>query len=285
MTVHINATPLDGALPGASQREAHIELPAPALWRPASSARRVERVARLCRSRMRTGRRREETRLVAPGYVQSAVAEASGQPSPQSVSISGTSAGNWLCVVCGAQDSSVPSVAFDLPTAPGLAFQEATSASMTGGVGGGTNPFVAVSTFFAPNITAGSHDISCSWAGGDPGAQGFYAFELSGVDTYDNGATELTIDGVSDPSIGPFTTRYPDVIIVVSFTGDGSATAGPGYTLIENTPGVGAVLMYGVLPAGSQTATINYSFPQPAGNIAAAFGKKTAPDAMFFGMT
>jgi hypothetical protein len=214
----------------------------------------------------------------APAFVQFAENEGIGGP-PQFLSFSSnTTAGNAIVVVGANQGSIITfTTVSDNIGSTYVPCAGATVSDPT--VGGGT----VLSMFVAFKIAGGSTQVELQWTGGQSSAA-FYIFEISGVNAYDSGSGH-TGNQPPDPTCtsGSFTTRFPsEIVIAANIITSSSISQGPGYTLIDNTPGFGDILEYAVVGAETQAATAVVN-DGGYGMVAGAFYKAGPNDVIFFG--
>jgi hypothetical protein len=212
-----------------------------------------------------------------PSLVQYAVSEpGSGVSSPQTVSFSSTTAGNLIVVVAG--DGT--GVTLNVPS-DGVNTYTACAGASTFSSGLGTQLVM----YYAPSIAGGAVTISSSWTG-TAGYYCVYAFELSGVNSYDNGAgNSQSTNG--NASTGNFTTSYSnEIIIAATFNGSDAIGAVSPYTLIEITNNYNDALMYASpVAAGTQDAQATMDgVTQTWSIVAGAFYQSSPPPATTSGM-
>jgi hypothetical protein len=220
-------------------------------------------------------------------YVQVAVTEANaGATSPQTATFGSPNVlDNLICVIALYQENSA--VTFQTPTDTlGNQYQLCANTTLSGQAGASPT---GGKMFFASNIAKGSNTVSVSFTGAAGPFIAIYAFELNGVNAFDNGAAAL--DNSNLANTGAFQTNYNNEIIIAATINSNQGTSqGAGYTLIEITGTFADVLEYKIAPTttGTQDATANLNATQAWGIIAGAFYQKPAllpTDAVFFGIT
>lgn len=186
-----------------------------------------------------------------PSYIQHGVNEPSGPnpTSPQTVTLTGTVAGNMIVFVQLGEWIS--------PTTPNAPSDGVNTYHPCGASSGldASNNYSAM--FYAPSIAGGSVTISTSWSG-TSGYIALYAFEVSGVTAYDTGAFATTNNAytTANASCGPFNVNYAnEIVIAATINSDNASTNGAGFTLIAITPSYADCLEYALPGAGSITPT------------------------------
>jgi len=205
------------------------------------------------------------------GYVQHAVAEDFSPTSPATVSLTGTDGGNGIVLIAANQGTEP--LSFTGVTDSVNTYSPCVGASCNSNtVASGTQ----MATFFAPNVAGGSVTLSVAWTGSS-GAIGLYAFEVSGVNAYDNGGGDVQPTGATADA-GTFLTKYtPEIILAATIQPGSALSQGTGFTLIEITATFNDLLQYAIVPAGSQSPTGNLNGSQAWGMVAAAFYKIPPP--------
>jgi len=237
-----------------------IELPQSRIWTPPE--RRVERIDRSARRRpferrfawSRTGLYcPDEPVIAAPGYVQSNLFEsASGASSPQTVTLTGTTAGNLVCVIAlSLVTSGNPGAVFGTPSDGHNTYHACAGASVNSTPNGASGY-----AFYASGINGGTLNISVAYTGGTAGfLWGLYAFELSGCNSYDNGGAGANNTTNVPSTTGPFTIAHSDVVACVCLPQNTCVNSGTGFTLVQITSTLASCIEYGSFGAGSVTAT------------------------------
>jgi hypothetical protein len=200
------------------------------------------------------------------GYVQHAIKETSITPgSPQTVTLSGTTAGNAIVVVAFNQGGASP-IAFGTPTDGANTYGVCTGASVSN-----VGLLTKGAMYAAYNIAGGNVTISVPWTtSGNEGFIALYAFELSDVSAFDIGGGDSSTSATADA--GTFSTSFSGEIIIGATINAGSASSvGTGYTLIELTASYQDILEYKLVGAGSQSPTVNLSGSQAWAMVAGAF--------------
>ncbi len=185
-----------------------------------------------------------------PSYIQHGVNEPGSNPtSPQTVTLSGTVAGNMIVFV-QLGDWISPTT----PNAPSDGVNTYHACGASTGLDASNN-YSAM--FYAPSIAGGSVTISTSWSG-TSGYVALYAFEVSGVTAYDTGAFATTNNAstTANASCGPFNVNQAnEIVIAATINGNSASAQGAGFTLIAITPGYADCLEYALPGAGSITPT------------------------------
>lgn len=224
----------------------------------------------------RPGRRRRlwspetEPLLVTLGYVQGNYSENEPSSSPVTVTLSGTTAGNLLCII-GLAQGNVGTLTFGTPSDGANTYHACTGTAYSGIVNTNENDGAA---FYAANIAGGSVTITVPLTNVVSGVfVDLFVFEVSGATTYAGGA--FGVGSATNAVTSPFTTTYPTIICCACATELGPGTVGPGYTAINlNTSAFNWAYEYGVFAAGSQVGQVNGEGDgsHSWGIVAAAFG-------------
>lgn len=218
-----------------------------------------------------------------PAYVQHANLETHNPGSPQTVSLSGVTAGNLLCLIAFVDGSSIT---INTPSDNHSNYWQLCTGTAFNDPGDAING----TGFYAASVAGGSTTVTVSWTGTE-GYIAFYLFEISGANTYDNGSGNSG-GTTTTASSGSFNTNYAnEIVIAADILGGNGSAQGAGYTLIEITSSFADVLEYAIVSPGSQNATCTQS-PGSFGMIAAAFYENGGitptvlpTDVIFYGIT
>ena len=201
-------------------------------------------------------------------------------------------AGNLICVVAIAftnQNDTQPT--FSTPTDSNNSYLPCTGTSFSDPSNSSSGK-----AWYAAGIAGGANTVSIAFtAGNDPASTniGLYAFELSGVNAYDNGIGAAGQTTASVVSTGPWTVNKSGIIIAAGIGNGNNTGAGTNYTLIETTTNYGGCLEYRTGTGFTGTETTTYPIDQAVGFfgiIAANFyrsgvGILQYTDTIFYGMT